>query len=194
VITIAGMALLFAGYLNVFNRYNQVVSEITHLEEGEGIRDSSDMNKAEQPNSTNIRKHIWKYSFRVIEKNILFGVGTGDLKDELFKEYQSDNYSYGVQKKPSPHNQFLHTAVILGVTGLIILFLIFILPVLSAIKKKDWFFAFFMVIIFLNCMTESILEREAGILFFIPFFVLLFIIFNARNDTVFPSPNRPENH
>ena len=126
-----------------------------------------DSTAQELPNSTNIRINLWKNSLELIKQNPLLGVGTGDLKDELYRLYSENNYQYGMLKKPSPHNQFLHTSVILGFTGLLFLCAYLFIPLFLAFKNRYWLYVFFLIIIIVNCITESILEREAGILLFV---------------------------
>jgi O-antigen ligase len=165
------MPVMFAGYLQVYNRFVQVQQEIT-LRESSVSRDTI---AAEAPNSTNIRINLWKNAIQLIKRNPVFGVGTGDLKEELVKVYQENNYEYGVKIRPSPHNQFLHTAVILGLVGVLFLSALFFFPLYLAFKHREWLYFFFLVIIILNCMTESVLEREAGVLFFAAFNMLFYI-------------------
>ena len=157
--------LFFLGYLHLFNRFNQVEEAIAIR----GSQSNSAEVQKENPNSTNIRFNIWTNTLQLIRRNPLFGVGTGDLKEELVKVYAENGYEYGVKERPSPHNQFLHTAVILGIPGLVALTLLLFFPLVTAFRQEEWLFFFFLVVVFLNSMTESILEREAGILFFTAF-------------------------
>ena len=154
-------AVLFQlGLLTYYNRYDQ----ITNL-----IRDP---NKNEE-NSTSIRYNLWKTAGEVIRENPVAGVGIGDIKEELVARYVKNNYEYGIKNRISPHNEYLHTAVILGAAGVILLLSIFLVSFLMAWKNGDWIYMLFIVIIALNSVTESILERQAGILFF-AFFNSLF--------------------
>jgi O-antigen ligase len=102
----------------------------------------------------------------LITEHPFFGVGTGDLKEELVKKYEAYHYDYGIRTRLSPHNQFLHTAVILGIFGVLSLALLLGSAFMLAWKNRDWVYLLFVFLVFLNCMTESILERQAGILFF----------------------------
>jgi O-antigen ligase len=117
-------------------------------------------------NSTSSRLYLWKYSLNVISRNPVFGVGTGDLKEELNAEYSRNNWTYGIEKKYSSHNQYLHTGVILGWIGIILLCLMLFLPFLGAIKLRDWMYAGFLLIIIVNNVTEDVLEVQKGVLFY----------------------------
>ncbi len=169
---------MFYFYLHYNNRFNQVEQEIV-------LRVNSinaDSLKFEEPNSTNIRLNIWKYSIELIKKSPVIGIGTGDLKEELVNIYKKNNYQYGVQKRISPHNQFLHTGVILGIVGILFLVAYFFLPMICAFKKNDWLYLIFLFIILINGITESILEREAGILFFTAFNTIFY--FNLISEKI----------
>lgn len=169
------MILFLFTYLNFYNRFDQVEQEIS-------LRFKSDSNDLikEVPNSTNIRLNLWKNSIELIGRNLLFGVGTGDLKEELVKIYKENNYQYGVQKRASPHNQFLHIGIILGLCGILFLFIYFLLPLFLALKKHDWLYVLFLFIIILNCITESLFEREAGVLFFTVFNTIFYLQMRSK--------------
>lgn len=153
-VALFGIAVLFQiTVLKLYNRYDQ----ITNL-----IREPD----TKTENSTSIRYNIWKISADLISEHPLIGVGTGDLKEELVKKYEAYNYQYGIRTRISPHNQFLHTAVILGFLGVSALILLLGSAFILAWRNKDWIYLLFILLVFLNCMTESILERQAGILFF----------------------------
>jgi len=161
VISFFGLAALFqVGVLAFYNRYDQVTNLIEHPD-------------TKDENSASIRYHLWKIAAGLISEHPVAGVGIGDIKEELVKKYEANNYEYGIRNRISPHNQYLHTAVILGLAGVALLLLMFSTSLLLAWRNKDWIYGLFILIIALNAITESILERQAGILFF-AFFNSLF--------------------
>ena len=141
------------GILKFFNRYDQVTEVIKHPD-------------TKEENSTSIRYNLWKIAGDLISEHPVAGVGIGDIKEELQKKYEAYHYEYGIINKISPHNQYLHTAVILGLTGVFLLLAMLGSAFLLAWKNGDWIYLLFIVIISMNCITESMLERQAGILFF----------------------------
>jgi O-antigen ligase len=151
---LVGVAIVFQlAILKFYNRYDQIANMIREPD-------------SKEQNSTSIRLNIWKISADLISEHPVLGVGTGDLKEELVRKYEEYNYEYGIRTRISPHNQVLHTAVILGLLGVLSLLLMLGGAFVLAWKNRDWLYLLFIVIVFLNCMTESILERQAGILFF----------------------------
>jgi len=120
-----------------------------------------------------VRIPIWISSLEVARKQILFGVGTGDVHVELEKVYQKRNFKLGIQHEFNPHNQYLQTSIALGLIGLSILLINFLYPMKLAFEKEHTIYLFFLLLFGMGCLTESLLERESGVLFF-AFFNSLF--------------------
>jgi O-antigen ligase len=169
---------VFFGYLHFYNRFQQVENEIVIRQQ------EPEVVQKEEPNSTNIRINIWSNAVQLISRNLFFGVGTGDIKEELVKVYTENHYEYGIRERISPHNQFLHTGVILGIIGVAILLLQLVVPAWLAFKYREWLYFFFLAVIFLNCLTESMLEREAGILFFTAFNSCFYLRLRAKINSL----------
>jgi O-antigen ligase len=121
----------------------------------------------------NVRFEVWKNTLAVYRDHPLFGVGTGDLKNELNQQYKIAGFNEGLEFNLSPHNQFLHTLLLLGIPGLTVLLLIFILSLWQAILYKNKIMLALLIAVVINCLTEGILEKQAGVLFFV-FFLILF--------------------
>lgn len=120
---------------------------------------------------------MWELAVRAVQTHPFTGVGPGDVKAYLFSGY--DTFSFQVphdRRLTDVHNQYLETAAGLGFPGVCVLFLGLGLPLLVTRKKMGVQAGFYYStqIIFLAAMgTESILERQVGILLFvssIPFY------------------------
>lgn len=124
-------------------------------------------------NSTNLRVAQMICTLDILKENWLLGLGTGDYQDHLNNCYETNGWSEVLYKKSfNPHNQFLETWLALGLPGLISLITILVYGMYNGFKKKDPLFLSFLVLFTLCCMTESMLEKNKGIFFFI-FFLLL---------------------
>ncbi len=130
------IGIVFPGILSLNDRYQQV-KEVYNDKTTEAMQPTSGTTY----NSTSSRLYLWKYSLNVISRNPVLGVGTGDLKEELNAEYSRNNWTYGIEKKYSSHNQYLHTGVILGAVGIVLLCLMLFLPFFGALKLKDLMYA-----------------------------------------------------
>jgi len=172
-VIIASAVIMQVSAMHFFNRFTQVTQAIQ--QSASPVPDTPVENHQatqSENNSTSAHYLIWKNAVGLIKQHLIFGVGIGDVHDELNKEFVKNNFKFGIEKDFNPHNQFLNTMVALGITGLILLLALFFLPAYVAWQQKNWICFFFLVIIFLNCLTESVLERQAGIIFFAFFFSL----------------------
>lgn len=124
-------------------------------------------------NSTTGRISIWKNSLQVIAKNSVLGVGTGDAKDEILKHYQLKNENELYSKKLNSHNQFLQTTIAIGLPGLVLLLLLLGVPLFLFYKQLDFSAVIFVLLMIFNFLFESMLETQAGVIFF-SFFLFLF--------------------
>lgn len=124
---------------------------------------------------TSQRILAWQCTLRLIGQNAITGVGAGDVKDELVKEYYKNEYYYLTEKKLNPHNQFLQTFLATGIAGIVSLLLLFAIPLYKGIRLRHFVYVNFLIIVFINFLTESMLEKQAGVVFFAFFNSLLFV-------------------
>lgn len=112
------------------------------------------------------RIFIWKASTHLFTQNWLTGLGTGDAKDELMKEYKTRGMTTEYEIALNSHNQFLSTAIAIGVLGLLILLLMLFYPFIISIKQHNYIIIGFTVLILINLMVESMFETQAGLVFY----------------------------
>jgi O-antigen ligase len=134
-----------------------------------------DINQPNQElNTTSSRISIWKHAYDIITHNIVFGVGTGDVKDALKEEYLQNKEFKMAEKQLNAHNQYLQTFVALGLIGTVFLLLNIALVFIYTVKAKVIEGALFSLLVAFNLLFESMLETQAGIVF-IAFFLTLFL-------------------
>ena len=161
--------------LKNFNRFSYLKYEVIAAEKVGGKT-----KKYDSEGVTPTRVQLWMNAIEVIKLHPIFGVGTGDLKDELIRVYWEREGIY-----LNPHNQYLQTAASLGIIGLCILLAMLTFPVHDALKKRYPMFILFIAIILLNAVTESILERQAGIVFFSFFYTYFYLAMNSDHSGQF---------
>ena len=105
-------------------------------------------------------------------KNTFLGSGLFNSQDTLIKKYKEYNLYPGFYHY-NYHNQYIQVYAELGVIGLCMLLLIFILTIKQAIIYKDYFLLSFIILILVVCLTESFLWRQRGMVFFITTLLLL---------------------
>ena len=122
--------------------------------------------------SSEVRWLTWGTAWELFQRDPIIGTGTGDIKDELVKAYEQHGYTGAAEKRLNAHNQFLQMGACLGVLGLLALLAIFLVPILTH-RPLDPLLALFLLLNALNWMVESMLEVQAGAVFFSLFSVLL---------------------
>lgn len=127
--------------------------------------------------STALRILAWDASLDLIKENPVFGVGGGDVGDELVKVYRQKNYRKPMEMRMNSHNQFLETTVGQGFIGLFIL-LAFLLVLLYR-PRFPFLSQAFLLIITLNMLFESMFNKQAGVVFILVIYSLLFV---AKKD------------
>jgi len=143
------------------------------IEAGKVLENQGNITK-QADNSSEIRIQIWKSALEIISQNPVFGVGTGDVKDALQKKYAEKNITAAYTDHLNSHNQYLQTALAIGITGFIALVGSLILPVIYTFRKRNFLYTIFILLFSFNLLFESMLERQAGVVFYAFFNVLLF--------------------
>jgi O-antigen ligase len=155
IVSISVVVMLFPG---LFSR----MSSLTNLSV-----DNLDKTSAE---STTVRVLIWREATHIIEENFLLGTGVGDANDELYNAYQKNGLSGALDHRLNAHNQFLQTFIGLGIVGFLSLALITLGLMVKAIFKRNFILFLFSLLIILNFLVESMLQRSDGTLFFTFFY------------------------
>ena len=123
--------------------------------------------------STSVRLLVWESALDVFTKNFNSGVGTGDLKAELQKQYEQNGYMGAYEKRLDAHNQFLNTSVMLGVAGLVCLIWLFVFSLRFALMHNNYLLLGLTLLIAFSGLTESFLEVRSGIIFYLFFATFL---------------------
>lgn len=131
-----------------------------------------------------IRGSIWPCAIETVSKSSYLGVGLGDVKDALEKCYIERDYTsltYWEGVRFNAHSQYLETLVGLGILGL--LYFLILLGYLFFIFKqnKSELGYLFLFILMMSFLTESLLERQRGILIFTTF--IPFLVFNSSKSS-----------
>jgi O-antigen ligase len=117
----------------------------------------------------------WSNVVRVIKENFWLGVGIGDGKDRLVEEYRSTGYTYGFEKRYGAHNIILQEWLMNGVIGAVVLLSLFGSLLLRAYRNRDKLLFSSALFFFLCGMTESLLDRSKGLIFFTFFLGWLYV-------------------
>ncbi|MBX7181962.1 MAG: O-antigen ligase family protein [Bacteroidia bacterium] len=163
-LVLAGFSLFFLSKTSLLEK-TRFKSLLTYVKSGGEKADAGDSNR--------MRTQIYQASIEVAKENWLFGVGCGDVMDELENYYQRLNLRIPAERTYNPHNQFLQTTISNGILGLILLLTMFMGGFWAGIKYQSPVFLSFLFICFVHFMFESMLERQNGIYFFCFIYLLL---------------------
>lgn len=109
---------------------------------------------------------VWTITGQIIADHP-FGIGLGNLEGEMKQRLIQLNQLELVEKNYNPHNQFLQIAAEIGLFGLILFLSILFFVVRFAMQRKDELLVFLVFSLILNCLFESMLQRQSGIVFYI---------------------------
>ncbi len=140
-------------------------------------------NNYNSDDSTGSRMAVWEASTACITQHFFFGTGTGSANDALMEHYQTHGMTVAFKEHLNSHNQYLQTFITLGIGGFIGLLVMLFFPLSHAISNRNLLYAGFIFIFALNIFVESMLETQAGNLFFAFFNALLFMNSSLNQET-----------
>jgi len=116
---------------------------------------------------------VWKSAMEIIKKHPVFGVGIGDVRTELVKEYNRIGEDKLEKERLNAHNQFLEVLLEGGLVGFSFFLLVFGCMIFNAISEKNLMLGLFIIMMSIFFMFETVLYRLAGVSFFSLFSLLL---------------------
>lgn len=137
-------------------------------------------------NGDDVRLIMWTITAKEIADHP-FGVGTGNvdyhLSDRLRRYHQLDmaRQDDRGQILYNPHNQYLQTGLEIGILGMVILLFIVGYGIVKGYKTKNWLLLLLAACLAYNCLFESMLQRQSGIVFF-AFWLVILSIYSVKND------------
>lgn len=112
-----------------------------------------------------IRLHKWKNALECWVQQPLLGTGTGDMQQELDSTYAENEFDLALQYHFNPHNQYLETLLTVGIPGFALLVIWFWGMIWKGWRNKNWLLFAFGIIVSMSVLTESLLERQWGVVF-----------------------------
>jgi len=134
------------------------------------VKDSITLS-SDQPNTVNDRQVIFDCSKTIFMNNIWFGLGSGNYQSALNVCYLCQGLNNIKNTQYNAHNQFLTMGINYGIIPLAL----FIIAMCIYIKRTiaNPFATVLMISTIMVMLTESILERQWGVYFYVLFFMLI---------------------
>lgn len=130
-------------------------------------------------NSTNIRVGIYKCTWELIRQHPLMGIGAGSdrrMLTECYAQFPTDVYQKTFY---NTHNQYLNFWLLGGLPSLLLFLASMVWQCRQSLRRKNYIFLFFLLLITVAFSTENILSRQAGIVFY--YFFSCCFLFNTRS-------------
>lgn len=128
-------------------------------------------------NSVETRLVVWNLGLEAIMEQPMFGHGNADTKALIAEKAVRDGHDVIKQKSIGAHNQYLDAWITKGIFGAILMLALVCYPLYLAFKEENLLVGSITVILGLSMLTESVLEREMGVLMF-SIFIPLSIIYH----------------
>ena len=125
--------------------------------------------------STNIRYSIFNTATSLIGQSTIFGYGIGDYNHVLKEQYKKNGDTMLYDGNYNAHNQYLSMLLIGGVVLFLAFMFTFGMNMIYAIRFDNQVFILLIVFYSIVMLTENILEREDGVIFF-AFFLNFFAL------------------
>ena len=121
-----------------------------------------------------VRTRVWYSTLQVIRERPISGIGLQNIKQRLKEEYIRHDFEAEAELNLNAHNQFLETQVTFGVVGTLVLFWMLFNPIIHRKRLKFPLQAKLLVLIMIiNLLFESMLNRQWGIMFFMLFYCMI---------------------
>lgn len=129
----------------------------------------------------NFRYGIYLCDYKILKENWMFGIGLQNVQKELnecYKSYTYRNFDDYNTLTYNSHNQYVDFFIKYGIFGIFAL----IIYLFWGIRNKDILYKLFLLIFSISLLTENVLDRQVGIIFYSYFNSLFFILKEDRNQ------------
>lgn len=167
------VGLLLALVFGIAMAYKLFPTPFERIKQALRVTSSSEAIDKSDGESTAVRILIWKESIKIIENNLVFGTTAGDANDKLVEAYEREGLEGALRKKLNAHNQFFQTFIGTGIIGFILLLLMTVGSLVYGFIKKNYLLSLFSILMIFNFLVESMLQAQAGFIFFAFFFCIL---------------------
>jgi O-antigen ligase len=155
--------IAYFGVTRVQDEVNNTLTDLkSYLSEPDQIYEQAKL----APHGNNIRILLWTTSAQQFFNHPM-GAGTGNFDEVIGARLRARGLDEIADFEYNSHNQFLQVAVELGIVGLLSLVLMLVLLFRMGIKYKSELLVWAVLSFVFNCLFESMLQQQSGIVFYI---------------------------
>jgi len=165
---LAGAILMIRFLPKTMNRFKEL-NYTTYQFSSHGVESHYNMPVTpDQWNGANIRLAIWKCGWSLFLQHPLLGVPLGDKQDQLMEVYKEKHFDFALESRRNTHNSYLDVLVNLGIVGLVVFLLGYIiLPLMGCFRKAasgtiDGLGIFIILAFAIAMITENWMDRSIG--------------------------------
>ncbi len=162
-----GLVLLLAlGLVAFFNPYTKKrFQDIFDKNQNLVLDKNKDVSTGRDWDGAALRFAKWQCASELIQRNWLWGVGTGDGQDELQKVYKEYKFYFAaLYNRYNAHNQYLEIWIALGVLGFALWGLVLTISLKRAIRYGNYWLLAVQIVMIFSAFTESFLQRNLGVM------------------------------
>lgn len=154
-------------YLNRFALYPRIYEVIWEFDR---------YNLGYSPNDKSLiqRYFYLKAGLSIASENLLYGVGTGDVRQAFNRYYEENDSPLRMERRRRAHNQYLTFLIAFGIPGMLICLFTLVYPVFLQKRWGSYMATVFLLTMALSMLNEDTLENTSGVVLF-SFFYALFI-------------------
>ena len=130
--------------------------------------DLTEVNKGGQTSESRLTR--WAVVGQIIGAAPVIGHGAGSEVGLLHEAFWKKKYYNSFLYSLNAHNEYLSFLVKSGIIGLLVYGATLVAGFGIAIKRKDFFFILFMILIAVVSLSENILDVDKGVIFYAFFF------------------------
>ncbi len=128
------------------------------------------------------RLTIWKSSYELGKREVLFGHGSSDAKKELIKYYGETNQKFLKKFELITHNQILNYFLKFGIIGVIGCLTYLLYPLYIYYESKNAIALFFFINFFISNITDDYLNKFDGLAYSALWYsILTYYVINKKN-------------
>ncbi|MBN8854815.1 MAG: hypothetical protein BGO55_20070 [Sphingobacteriales bacterium 50-39] len=131
-----------------------------------------------QFNSTNIRAGIYQCSFELIRQHPILGVGAGSDRPMLMACYAQFPTEAYQKSYYNTHNQYVNFWLLTGAFSLLLFLGSLVYAIGCNVRTKNYVMIFFCIVMCLSFLSENVLSRQAGVVFY--YFFICLMVRHAR--------------
>jgi hypothetical protein len=126
---------------------------------------------------------VFQCGWKIFKENFLFGAGVFDVEELALNCYRAFGDTHAVEEKYNLHNVFLQWGASTGIVGVVVYSILIVVLFIRALKADQMIPLGFIFLFFLASLTESLLTRNKGLIFFTTFSTVFFIRKPNEEDT-----------